>query len=60
MKRNKIFRIATAVITAVLMLSSMTAFAFSAESEATATTETVIEDNRTLTQIGRASCRERV
>lgn len=54
MKRNKIFRIATAVITAVLMLSSITAFAFSAESEATATTETVIEDNRTLTPKGNA------
>ena len=35
-----------AVFSVAFILSGMTAFAFSAESEATATTETVIEDNR--------------
>ena len=49
--KNK-FRIAAAVFTAVLALSGVTAFAQS--SEATANTETVIEDNRTLTPQGNA------
>lgn len=43
-----------AVLSVAFILSGMTAFAFSAESEATATTETVIEDNRTLTPKGNA------
>lgn len=43
-----------AVLSVASILSGMTAFAFSAESEATATTETVIEDNRTLTPKGNA------
>ncbi len=50
---NKIFRIATAVITAVFALTNVTAFAFSSEPSATAT-ETVIEDSRTLTPKGNA------
>lgn len=50
--KNK-FRIAAAVFTAVLALSGVTAFAQS--SEATANTETVIEDNRTLTPQGNAN-----
>lgn len=54
MRRNKIFKIMAAVLSVAFMLSGMTAFAFSAESEATATTETVIEDNRTLTPKGNA------
>lgn len=49
--KNK-FRIAAAVFTAVLALSGVTAFAQS--SETTANTETVIEDNRTLTPQGNA------
>ena len=43
-----------AVFSVAFILSGMTAFAFSTESEATATTETVIEDNRTLTPKGNA------
>jgi len=54
MRKNKIFKIMAAVFTVAFMLSGMTAFAFSAESEATATTEKVIEDNRTLTPKGNA------
>lgn len=54
MRKNKIFKIMAAVFSVALILSGMTAFAFSAESEATATTETVIEDNRTLTPKGNA------
>ena len=54
MRKNKIFKIMAAVFSVAFILSSMTAFAFSAESEATATTETVIEDNRTLTPKGNA------
>lgn len=54
MRRNKIFKIMAAVLSVAFMLSGMTAFAFSAESEAAATTETVIEDNRTLTPKGNA------
>ena len=49
--KNK-FRIAAAVFTAVLALSGVTAFAQS--SETTVNTETVIEDNRTLTPQGNA------
>ncbi len=49
--KNK-FRIATAVFTAVLALSGVTAFARS--SETMVNTETVIEDNRTLTPQGNA------
>lgn len=54
MRKNKIFKIMAAVFSVAFILSGMTAFAFSAESEATATTETVIEDNRTLTPKGNA------
>ena len=54
MRKNKVFKIMAAVLSVAFMLSGMTAFAFSAESEATATTETVIEDNRTLTPKGNA------
>lgn len=54
MRKNKIFKTMAAVLTVAFMLSGITAFAFSAESEATATTETVIEDNRTLTPKGNA------
>ena len=54
MKRNKIFKIMAAVLSVAFMLSGMTALAFSAESEAAASTETVIEDNRTLTPKGNA------
>ena len=49
--KNK-FRIAAAVFTAVLALSGVTAFAQS--NETTVNTETVIEDNRTLTPQGNA------
>lgn len=49
--KNK-FRIAAAVFTAVLALSGVTAFAQS--NETTLNTETVIEDNRTLTPQGNA------
>ena len=51
MRKNKILKIMAAVLSVAFMLSGMTAFAFSAESEAT---ETVIEDNRTLTPKGNA------
>ena len=54
MRKNKVFKIMAAVLSVAFILSGMTAFAFSAESEATATTETVIEDNRTLTPKGNA------
>lgn len=54
MRKNKILKIMAAVLSVAVILSGMTAFAFSAESEATATTETVIEDNRTLTPKGNA------
>lgn len=54
MRKNKILKIMAAVLSVAFILSGMTAFAFSAESEATATTETVIEDNRTLTPKGNA------
>ena len=54
MRKNKIFKIMAAVFSVAFILSGMTAFAFSAESEGTATTETVIEDNRTLTPKGNA------
>lgn len=54
MRKNKIFKIMATVLSVAFILSGMTAFAFSAESEATATTETVIEDNRTLTPKGNA------
>lgn len=54
MRKNKIFKIMAAVFSVAFILSGMTAFAFSAESEVTATTETVIEDNRTLTPKGNA------
>lgn len=50
--KNK-FRIAAAVFTAVLALSGVTAFAQS--NETTVNTETVIEDNRTLTPQGNAN-----
>ena len=50
---NKIFRIATAVITAVFALTNVMAFAYSSEPSQTAT-ETVIEDSRTLTPKGNA------
>lgn len=54
MRKNKIFKIMAAVFSVAFILSGMTAFAFSAESEATEATETVIEDNRTLTPKGNA------
>jgi len=54
MRRNKIFKVMAAVLTVAFMLSGMTALAFSAESGAAASTETVIEDNRTLTPKGNA------
>ena len=54
MRKNQILKIMAAVLSVAFILSGMTAFAFSAESEATATTETVIEDNRTLTPKGNA------
>lgn len=53
MRKNKIFKIMAAVLTVAFMLSGITAFALSEESAA-ATTETVIEDNRTLTPKGNA------
>lgn len=54
MRKNKIVKIMAAVLSVAFMLSGMTALAFSAEPEATASTETVIEDNRTLTPKGNA------
>ena len=54
MKMNRI-KFAAAVFTAVFALSGMTAFAQSnAPTETSTTTETVIEDNRTLTPKGNA------
>lgn len=53
MRKNKIFKTMAAVLTVAFMLSGITAFALSEESAA-ATTETVIEDNRTLTPKGNA------
>ena len=54
MKTNRI-KFAAAVFTAVFALSGMTAFAQSnAPTETSTTTETVIEDNRTLTPKGNA------
>ena len=53
MRRNKIFKAMAAVLTVAFMLSGITAFAYSADTE-TAADETVIEDNRTLTPKGNA------
>ena len=53
MKMNRI-KFAAAVFTAVFALSGMTAFAQSNAPAETSTTETVIEDNRTLTPKGNA------
>lgn len=54
MRRNKVFKIMATVFSVVFVLAGMTAYAFSAETEATATIEKVIEDNRTLTPKGNA------
>lgn len=53
MKTNRL-KLAAAVFTAVFALSGITAFAQSSETAAPAQTETVIEDNRTLTPKGNA------
>ena len=53
MKTNRL-KLAAAVFTAVFALSGVTVFAQSAESAVPAQTETVIEDNRTLTPKGNA------
>lgn len=47
MKTNRL-KLAAAVFTAVFALSGVTAFAQNSEPAASAQTETVIEDNRTL------------
>lgn len=47
-------KLATAVLTAAFVLSGVTAFAQSSETATSAQTETVIEDNRTLTPKGNA------
>jgi len=54
MRRNKVFKIMATVFSVAFVLAGMTAYAFSAETEATATIEKVIEDNRTLTPKGNA------
>jgi len=54
MRRNKVFKIMATVFSVACVLAGMTAYAFSAETEATATIEKVIEDNRTLTPKGNA------
>ena len=48
------------LITAAFMLSGITAFAYSAEADTKADTETVIEDNRTLTPKGNADLLDNV
>lgn len=53
MKTNRL-KLAAAVFTAVFVLSGVTAFAQSSETAALTQTETVIEDNRTLTPKGNA------
>lgn len=53
MKMNRL-KLAAAVFTAVFALSGVTAFAQSSEAVTPAQTETVIEDNRTLTPKGNA------
>lgn len=53
MKTNRL-KLATAVFTAVFALSGVTAFAQSSEAVTPTQTETVIEDNRTLTPKGNA------
>lgn len=53
MKMNRL-KLATAVFTAVFALSGVTAFAQSSEAVTPTQTETVIEDNRTLTPKGNA------
>ena len=53
MKTNRL-KLAAAVFTAVFALSGVTAFAQSSEMATPAQTETVIEDNRTLTPKGNA------
>lgn len=53
MKMNRL-KLAAAVFTAVFALSGITAFAQSSETETPTQTETVIEDNRTLTPKGNA------
>lgn len=52
MRKNKAIKAVAAVLSAAFMLSGVTAFAQS--SDTTQTTETVIEDNRTLTPKGNA------
>ena len=54
MRRNKVFKIMATVFSVAFVLAGMTAYAFSAETEATVTTEKVVEDNRTLTPKGNA------
>ncbi len=53
MKTNRL-KLAAAVLTAIFALSGVTAFAQSSEMATPAQTETVIEDNRTLTPKGNA------
>lgn len=53
MKTNRL-KLAAAVFTAVFALSGVTAFAQSSETVTPAQTETVIEDNRTITPKGNA------